>query len=102
MSKKLLGLRLCEHDSNISYFDGDKIHYFKSERFYNQKIFNINYKDIDEIAIVIDPWRNKLPTNNEEFYPAIEYEYLPISNKIYRVNHHLDHALSCWPLYNER
>jgi carbamoyltransferase len=116
--QKLLGLRLCEHDSNISYFDGDKIHYFKSERFYNQKhhaydnlwewkndikkIFNINYKDIDEIAIVIDPWRNKLPTNNEEFYPAIEYEYLPISNKIYRVNHHLAHALSCWPMYKER
>tara|TARA_R110002020_G_scaffold307233_1_gene523066 strand:- start:432 stop:1931 length:1500 start_codon:yes stop_codon:yes gene_type:complete len=118
MAKKLLGLRLCEHDSNISYFDGSKIFYFKSERFYNEKyhaydnlwewkndikkIFNINYEDIDEIAIVIDPWRNKLPINNEEFYPAIKYEYLPVSNKVYRINHHLAHALSCWPLYNER
>ncbi len=37
MAKKLLGLRLCEHDSNISYFDGSKVYYFKSERFYNQK-----------------------------------------------------------------
>jgi len=117
MAKKLLGLRLCEHDSNISYFDGSKIFYFKSERFYNEKyhaydnlwewkndikkIFNINYEDIDEIAIVIDPWRNKLPINNEEFYPAIKYEYLPVSNKVYRINHHLAHALSCWPLYNK-
>lgn len=25
MAKKLLGLRLCEHDSNISYFDGSKV-----------------------------------------------------------------------------
>ena len=36
-----------------------------------KKIFNIDYKDIDEIAVVIDPWRNKLPVDNEEFYPAI-------------------------------
>ena len=28
---KLLGLRLCEHDSNISYFDGSSLHYYKSE-----------------------------------------------------------------------
>lgn len=117
-SLKLLGLRLDEHDSNISYFDGDKVYYLKSERLYNtkyhaynnlwewkkdiKKIFNVDYKDIDEIAIVIDPWINKLPMDNEEFYPAIKYKYLPVSNKTYRVNHHLAHALSCWPLYNER
>lgn len=118
MAKKLLGLRLCEHDSNISYFDGNQVYYFKSERFYNEKyhaydnlwewkndikkIFNINYKDIDEIAIVIDPWRNKLPMDNEEFYPAVEYEYIPTKNKMWRINHHLAHALSCWPLYKKR
>ena len=34
---KLLGLRLCEHDSNISYFDGQKVHYLKSERLYQIK-----------------------------------------------------------------
>ena len=34
---RLLGLRLCEHDSNISYFDGYKVHYLKSERLYNIK-----------------------------------------------------------------
>ena len=118
MSKKLIGLRLCEHDSNISYFDGQKVHYLKSERLYNikhhaydnfwkwqqdlKKLFNVDFKDIDEIAIVLDTWRHNLPLDNEEFYPAIEYKYLPISNKVYRLNHHLAHALSCWPLYNER
>ena len=34
---KLLGLRLCEHDSNISYFDGTDLHYHKSERKYGVK-----------------------------------------------------------------
>jgi len=115
---KLIGLRLCEHDSNISYFDGRKVHYLKSERL-NQikhhsydnlwewknvikKIFNVDHTDIDEIAIIIDPWRHKLPTDNEEFYPAIKYDYLPANCKVYRVNHHLAHALSCWPLQKER
>tara|TARA_Y100000004_G_scaffold194701_1_gene259916 strand:+ start:50 stop:1528 length:1479 start_codon:yes stop_codon:yes gene_type:complete len=117
-SLKLLGLRLDEHDSNISYYDGHEVHYLKSERLYNikyhaydnlwewkkdiKKIFNIDEKDIDEIAIVIDPWRNKLPMDNEEFYPAIKYEYIPTRNKVWRINHHLAHALSCWPLYDER
>ena len=34
---KLLGLRLCTHDSNISYFDGTNLHYHKSERKYGVK-----------------------------------------------------------------
>tara|TARA_R110002020_G_scaffold350674_2_gene564044 strand:+ start:523 stop:1992 length:1470 start_codon:yes stop_codon:yes gene_type:complete len=115
---RLLGLRLCEHDSNISYFDGYKVHYLKSERLYNikyhaydnlwewkkdiKKIFDVDEKDIDEIAIIIDPWRNKLPMDNEEFYPAVKYEYIPTKNKVWRINHHLAHALSCWPLYKKR
>ena len=39
---KLLGLRLCEHDSNISYFDGTKLHYYKSERDYQIKHHGYN------------------------------------------------------------
>src|SRR5210317_1012928 len=118
LNKKLIGLRLCEHDSNISYFDGEKVHYLKSERFYNiknhaydnlwewqkdlNKIFNVDLKQIDEIAIVLDTLRQKLPLDNEEFYPANEYEYLPFNKKVYRLNHHLAHALSCWPLQDKR
>ena len=114
---KLLGLRLCEHDSNLSYYNGDRVFYIKTERIYNEKhhaynniwqwqsdikSFGINLEEVEEVAIVIDPWHHKLPTDNEEFYPAMPYKYLPIKNKVYRVNHHLAHSLSCWPLYSKR
>ena len=121
---KLLGLRLCEHDSNISYFDGSEVYYYKSERNYGikhhgiddlwswreeiKRLWNVNYDDIDEIAIVIDPWRHKLPfigpngpckfPSYEKIFPAIEYDYLPSKSKVYRVDHHYAHALSCWPV----
>ena len=118
MYKKLLGIRICEHDSNISYFDGETVRYYKSERNkqikhhgYNnlwgwkhdiEKLWNMSVNDIDEIAIVFDPWQHKLPLDNEEFYPAIEYKYFPSHCKVYRVNHHLAHALSCWPIQKSR
>ena len=118
MHKKLLGIRICEHDSNISYFDGETVRYYKSERNkqikhhgYNnvwewkndiEKLWNMNVNDVDEIAIVFDPWLHKLPLDNEEFYPAIEYKYFPSHCKVYRVNHHLAHALSCWPIQKSR
>jgi len=114
---KLLGLRLCEHDSNISYFDGTNLHYHKSERKYGEKhhaynnlwqwqkeikdLWNIDHNEIDEIAIVIDPLVHRLPLDNEDFFPAIDYNYLPVKNKVYRVNHHYAHALSCFPLTNK-
>ena len=134
MHKKLLGIRICEHDSNISYFDGEIVRYYKSERnkqikhhgYDNvwewkndiEKLWNMNVNDVDEIAIVFDPWRHKLPCDNhnlifdpvenkspiavEDFYPAIEYKYFPSHCKVYRVNHHLAHALSCWPIQKSR
>jgi carbamoyltransferase len=117
-ARKLIGLRLCEHDSNISYFDGENVYYLKSERLYNtkyhaydnlwewkkeiKKVFGVDERDVDEVSIVLDPWRNKLPMDNEEFYPAVEYKHIPVRNKIWRVNHHLAHSLSCWPLYKQR
>jgi len=116
---KLLGLRLCEHDSNISYFDGSSLHYYKSERKYQVKhhaihdlikwrdeindLWNLDYKEIDEIGIVIDPWRHNLPTDNENFFPAIEgYEHLPSDCKVYRIDHHYAHALSCFPIEKKK
>jgi carbamoyltransferase len=117
MAKKLLGLRLCEHDSNLSYFDGENVHYLKTERVYEkkhhaydnlidwqedvQKYFKVNPNEIDQVAVVIDPWRHNLPVDNEEFFPAVPYKYFPHLTTI-RVNHHYAHALSCWPLQKER
>jgi carbamoyltransferase len=108
---KLLSLRLCEHDSNISYFDGDNLHYFKSERLnqikhhaYNnltewqtviKEIWGIDYHNIDEIAIVVDPWAHNLSVDFEDFFPAIEFSPIP---KSFRINHHYAHSLSSWML----
>jgi carbamoyltransferase len=109
---KLLSLRLCDHDSNFSYFDGESVHYFKSERKYQIKkhsyndmylwkkeikeVWDLESKELDEIAIVFDPWKHGLPTNNEVFFPAISYELFPFSKPVWRVNHHYAHALSSW------
>ncbi|MEL0255786.1 MAG: hypothetical protein VW930_07575, partial [Burkholderiaceae bacterium] len=117
MAKKLLGLRLCEHDSNLSYFDGQNVQYLKTERIFQkkhhaynnlyewekdiEKYFNVKASEIDEVAIVIDPWVHNLPKDNEEFFPSINYKYFSHPNT-FRVNHHLAHALSCWPLYDTR
>jgi carbamoyltransferase len=122
---KLLALRLCEHDSNISYFDGNTLRYFKSERHTQQKhhayhnlwewknvvreIWGLDYNDLNEIAIVLDPWSHKLPRErenflpedknligHEKFFPALEYDHFPAKCKVWRVNHHYAHALSGW------
>jgi carbamoyltransferase len=114
---KLLALRLCEHDSNISYFDGSELHYYKSEREYQikhhafdsiwewqdviKRLWNVSEFEIDEIAIVFDPWNYNLPVNNETFFPAIEYNYIPATSKVWRVNHHYAHALSSWMLLDK-
>ena len=111
---KLLGLRLCEHDSNISFFDGNEIHYYKSERDFNIKhhgfdnlwqwkeiIFkkwNVKIEDIDEIAIILDPYRHNLPKDKFSFFPSINYEHLNLKNLI-RLNHHYAHALSLELIY---
>jgi len=109
---KFLGLRLCEHDSNMSYFDGKKVSYFKLERYVRKKhaayenfedwieeikeIWDIEIKDLDEIGIVFDPWRYNLSKKNDNFFPSKKFKYLPYN--ITRINHHYAHALSCWPV----
>ena len=51
MHKKLLGIRICEHDSNISYFDGETLRYYKSER--NKQIKHHGYDNVWE-------WKNDI------------------------------------------
>lgn len=114
---KLLALRLCEHDSNISYFDGHSLHYFKSERWFKlkhhgfsnlwewkfiiKKLWNIDEKDIDDIVIIFDPWVHNLPIDNEDFFPDIIYDHFPSYKKPWRISHHLAHSLSTWMLVDK-
>ena len=113
---KLLGLRLCEHDSNFSYFDGQTLHYYKSERdkgikhhgFDNlwewedeiYKIWGISADDLDDICIVLDEWKYTGDHQSfQNFSPATEVKVL--NTCLYgkdRINHHFAHALSMWPL----
>ena len=66
---KLLGLRLCAHDSNVTYYDGEHLKYKSFERDFQVKHFgfegiygwtrildewNIKPWFVDAIAIVLD------------------------------------------------
>jgi carbamoyltransferase len=114
---KLLGLRLCEHDSNISYYDGEQVHYIKTERLRKEKhhayknlyewesdiknIWGISIQDIDQVGIVLDPWHYGLPPDPPSIFPHIDYS-LPLQNTpILKVDHHYAHALSHWPFFNQ-
>ena len=124
---KLLGLRICDHDSNFSYFDGEKVRYLKTERKYqikhhsvmkNQKYkeqgfdwtlwekiieeeWGIRSKNLDEIAIVFDPWFYNFNTRNDIFFPSRPEVDFKADCKVTRVNHHWAHHLSCWPLVKD-
>ena len=110
---KFLGLRLCDHDSNISFCDGNKVKYYKSERdlqikhhgfnsltdwVYILDRWNITPSDIDAICIVLDDNQLKEETKQEtkEELKISQFEQLGFKCKIYRIDHHFAHALSCW------
>jgi len=114
---RFLGLRLCEHDSNITYFDGIKIKYYKPERDYQIKHFgyqdlngwtkiiktwNINPKDISAIGIVLDCFRHPhIKCDETKLFESIEiplFQLFGFECPIFRVDHHYAHFLSCWTL----
>ena len=107
---RLLGLRLCDHDSNITLYDNGNLSYYKLERdtqikhdsfdnlweweFVVKDKFGLDLEDIDEIAIVLDPWRHGMGNSLPEF-PAQEIEiFKKIKCKVWWLNHHFAHALS--------
>ena len=115
---KFLGLRLCDHDSSITYSNGVDVKYYKPER-HNQikhfayrnlkdwvkdiERFDINLNEIDAIAMVIDV--DKHPYLKEEdpqkLYELINIPYSPfteITCPVYRIDHHYAHSLSSWML----
>jgi len=115
---KFLGIRLDEHDSNITYTDGTNVKYYKPERStqvkhfgYNnlsswiesENILDFDIDEVDAIAMVIDvfrhPWLKK--EDPQALYEEIKIPYAPFEDlecPIYRVDHHYSHSLSCWPL----
>ena len=114
---KFLGLRLCEHDSNITLTDGTSVKYYHSER-HNQikhhgfkdlsswkkvfDTFNISPKDIDAIGIVLDCFRHEhLKYDESKIYEEIDvpiFKLIGFDCPVFRVDHHYAHTLSIWPL----
>lgn len=116
---KFLGLRLCDHDSNVTYTDGTSVKYIKFERWHQVKHFgfgnfyswlpelkhwNIDLSNLDAAAICIDAYRgHNLVVKDDLLFQErpkntniLEFLRCPV----YIVDHHYAHALSCWPLVN--
>lgn len=113
-----LGLRLCEHDTNVSLSIGQKVKYRKTER--NTQVkhhsyqnlwewlflleeWNVNIDDVDAIGIVIDDDKYDCVKVNDYDapYEILNHHYphwYHIKCPIYRIDHHYAHAMSCWPM----
>tara|TARA_B100001250_G_scaffold163179_1_gene140314 strand:+ start:1818 stop:3326 length:1509 start_codon:yes stop_codon:yes gene_type:complete len=114
---KLLALRLCAHDSNITYFDGEQVKYKSYERDFQVKHFgfeglyswtrildewNITPQDVDAVGIVLDTHvHNEVYCEVEKIEETIEippFRDLGFNCPIHRIDHHYAHSLSFWPL----
>lgn len=110
---KFLGLRLCDHDSNITYTDGTTVRYLKSERLHqikhhgyknftswidDIKHWNIDFSSLDGIAIVADAENLPIKVEKNLIFQQVS-DFLGISTcPVFIVDHHFAHALSCWPI----
>jgi predicted NodU family carbamoyl transferase len=56
---KLLSVHLHGHDSNLSYFDGQKVHYLKAERLYQKK--HLELASINDFQKILKDVFNSCP-----------------------------------------
>ena len=111
---KFVGLRLDTHGANVTYTDGPKIKYCEIARDLQIKHFGYDFdltswvyvldrwgvdrKDIDAICISFDPQTHpELNPNYDMLSEVMEIPVLVESGfkcPIWRVEHHLAHALS--------
>ena len=114
---KFIGLRLDEHDANITYTNGKNVKYYCSERdlqikhhgyedltswFHLIEKWNIIPSEINAIGMVIDEDKHEyLNTNDTKICETIDipmYRDMGFTCPIVRIDHHLAHALSIWPI----
>jgi carbamoyltransferase len=110
----ILGIRSCEHDSNISFYDGNQIRYIKSERIYHdkhraennmtswkyiiKKEWGLDWRDLDAIGIVFDEWNNNLPIpKHSTIFPHSKTNILNLNSdiEVYKIEHHTAHSYGC-------
>ena len=114
---KLLALRLCAHDSNVTYYDGEHLKYKSFERDFQVKHFgfegiygwtrildewNIKPWFVDAVAIVLDSHvHNEIQYDPQKLTEVIEihvFRDLGFKCPIHRIDHHYAHSLSFWPM----
>lgn len=103
---KFLGLRVDDHDSNITYTDGTKVRYCATERLFGIKhhgynntwqwedvltSWGVKVDDLDAIAIITDD----VDFEEREVYRELD---LGFPCKTFAIDHHYAHVLSVWPL----
>ena len=103
---RFLGLRVEDHDSNITYTDGTKVRYLSTERYYGIKhhgynntwqwedILNhwdLSIDDVDAIAVISD----QVEFDKGELYREID---LGLPCRCFAIDHHWAHVLSQWPV----
>lgn len=111
---KLLSLHVGIHDNSCCYFDGEFLHYYKSERKYKKKhhaynsledfindiksMWNVEMEDIDQIAITGMGYKSErfgVPSwDGTRFFPASSIDFFPYHKNVVRPNHHYSHTLS--------
>ena len=109
---RLLSVAGIHHDLNISYFDGDNVHYLKLERQKQIKHFSdtalfkdnnfvkfLNYLNIPTCkidAVCIESHLLDIHNKRRSFSNQLFFRH----NNLYIVDHHYLHALSCEVLSN--
>jgi len=122
---KLLAIAAENHDANISYWDGQTLHYYKAERAYQikhahfkthyewrrdiQSLWGIDYQDVDQIVFnmvtdrhleIEDPTvvlNNSADLPFEQVVGPDKNWFVPGKN-VWFLNHHYCHSLSTWVL----
>jgi len=90
---KLLSISYNSHDSNICYYDGEKLKYFKSERYLQEKhhriasiqeaesLIGVKIDDVDEVCFCV-------------FHKGLPFKVRQPTPKISEIDHHYSHVLS--------
>jgi predicted NodU family carbamoyl transferase len=99
--------RYAAHDSNISYFDGKTIRYFKSERMFQskhhrlnlaecdditKKIWDVSRNDVDDVIFVSADSNTVEPQSN--FKSIVKHISCESTDGTKFIDHHYAHALS--------
>ena len=90
---KLLSISYGSHDSNACYYDGEKLRYFKSERYLQEKhhkalsveelesIVGVSVNDVDQVCF-------------GSFYRNKQVKTLDLNHSVSEIDHHYAHVLS--------